>query len=45
MTDKEIAWKAWREAWNQKGSMNYLSQIEEDTARGAFKRWWKNNYD
>ena len=43
--DKELAWQAWREAWNERGSTNDMSQLEESTARTRFERWWKLNHE
>jgi len=37
---KEIAWKAWKAAWNLQTSMGELSALDEKTARSQFDRWW-----
>jgi len=41
---KEDMWKAWRESYNQKGSMEHMSKLEDRTAREQFEQWWENNY-
>jgi hypothetical protein len=40
---RELAWQAWREAWNERGSTDDMKPIEERTARTRFERWWSRN--
>lgn len=43
--ERELAWQAWREAWNERGSTSDMSELEESTARTRFERWWSRNHD
>jgi len=41
---KEIAWEAYKQAWNSVDSMDSLTKLEERTARRKFDNWWHQNY-
>lgn len=40
---RELAWQAWRAAWNQRGSTDSMDSLEERTARTAFEQWWEKD--
>jgi len=40
MTDKETAQAAYLAAWNTKGSMDHMTDLEERTALQHFETWW-----
>jgi len=45
MTAKELAWIAYRQAWNEKTTMSELTKLEERTARNHFEEWWSQNHE
>lgn len=38
---KQLAWEAYKEAWNQKGSMDHMTDLEIRTAKQHFENWWQ----
>jgi len=45
MSQKELSWVAYKEAWNTKGSMDDMTPLEVRTAREHFDNWWSNNHE
>lgn len=41
MDEKKLAWEAYREAWNTRGSRSDMTDLEERTARRKFDEWWE----
>jgi len=39
-TREELAFMAFKEAWNQKGSMEDMTPLEVRTCRQHFDEWW-----
>jgi len=44
MSDKQLAWDAYRAAWNEADSMDSMTKLEERTARRSFESWWQRNH-
>lgn len=41
---KEQLWRAYKQAWNEKGSMDHMTTLEIKTAKRAFEDWYQTNY-
>lgn len=41
---KDLAWQYYRAAWNQKGSLDYMTDLEERTARQHFEEQWNADH-
>lgn len=42
---KELAWRAWLEAWDQARGSETMQNITVRTAQSRFERWWNENYE
>jgi len=42
---KQIAWEAYKQAWNKVSSMDTMTKLEIRTARERFNEWWDQNYE
>jgi len=40
-SQKEIAKQAYLAAWNQKGSLSTMTDLEKRTAENHFESWWQ----
>jgi len=42
---KELAWEAYKQAWNEVDSMDSMTKLETRTAREKFNNWWEMNHE
>jgi len=40
-TEKEVAKEAFLAAWNKKGSLSTMTDLEKRTAENHFESWWQ----
>jgi hypothetical protein len=42
---KEVAWRAWFRAWEERIGAESTRGVTKRTARSRFERYWRRNYE